>query len=148
MCTTCNHWILYMWFVLVILCNRFKLYLKKVCEYQDMSKTKTLLYVSPVCAHERHILTFTIRQTKADVSRNWGALHRGSTWRDKRCILFDVCCSPFDSSEKMKPLSISKQSVSSRKSSVYSWTAPNTPSFTEKYFIVSTNKNKLSLKIR
>lgn len=45
--------------------------------------------------------------------------------------------SPFDSSEKMRPLSVSRQSVSSRKSSVYSWTAPSTPSFTEKYFIVS-----------
>ncbi|KAF3856772.1 hypothetical protein F7725_017495 [Dissostichus mawsoni] len=42
---------------------------------------------------------------------------------------------PFDSSEKMRPLSVSRQSVSSRKSSVYSWTAPSTPSFTEKYFI-------------
>ncbi|KAM4740352.1 RIPOR family member 3 isoform 2-T3 [Anableps anableps] len=42
---------------------------------------------------------------------------------------------PFDSSEKTRPLSVSKQSVSSRKGSVYSWTAPNTPSFTEKYFM-------------
>lgn len=50
-------------------------------------------------------------------------------------LQLEVTWNPFDSSEKMKPLSISKQSVSSRKSSVYSWTAPNTPSFTEKYFI-------------
>ncbi|XP_014864191.1 PREDICTED: protein FAM65C isoform X1 [Poecilia mexicana] len=50
-------------------------------------------------------------------------------------LQLEVTWNPFDSSEKMKPLSVSKQSVSSRKGSVYSWTAPNTPSFTEKYFI-------------
>uniref|UniRef100_A0A3P8U7W9 RIPOR family member 3 n=1 Tax=Amphiprion percula TaxID=161767 RepID=A0A3P8U7W9_AMPPE len=50
-------------------------------------------------------------------------------------LQLEVTWNPFDSSEKMRPLSISKQSVSSRKSSVYSWTAPSTPSFTEKYFI-------------
>uniref|UniRef100_A0A3B5KR23 FAM65 N-terminal domain-containing protein n=1 Tax=Xiphophorus couchianus TaxID=32473 RepID=A0A3B5KR23_9TELE len=51
-------------------------------------------------------------------------------------LQLEVTWNPFDSSEKMKPLSVSKQSVLSRKGSVYSWTAPNTPSFTEKYFIV------------
>ncbi|KAJ0023467.1 hypothetical protein NQD34_003366 [Periophthalmus magnuspinnatus] len=50
-------------------------------------------------------------------------------------LQLEVSWNPFDSSEKMRPLSISRQSVSSRKSSVYSWTAPNTPSFTEKYFM-------------
>ncbi|XP_017160072.1 RIPOR family member 3 isoform X1 [Poecilia reticulata] len=50
-------------------------------------------------------------------------------------LQLEVTWNPFDSSEKMKPLSVSKQSVSSRKGSVYSWTAPNTPSFTEKYFM-------------
>uniref|UniRef100_A0AAQ5X614 FAM65 N-terminal domain-containing protein n=1 Tax=Amphiprion ocellaris TaxID=80972 RepID=A0AAQ5X614_AMPOC len=50
-------------------------------------------------------------------------------------LQLEVTWNPFDSSEKMRPLSVSKQSVSSRKSSVYSWTAPSTPSFTEKYFI-------------
>ncbi|XP_043977707.1 RIPOR family member 3 [Gambusia affinis] len=50
-------------------------------------------------------------------------------------LQLEVTWNPFDSSEKMKPLSVSKQSVLSRKGSVYSWTAPNTPSFTEKYFI-------------
>lgn len=50
-------------------------------------------------------------------------------------LQLEVTWNPFDSSEKMRPLTVSKQSVSSRKSSVYSWTAPSTPSFTEKYFI-------------
>ncbi|XP_030276374.1 RIPOR family member 3 isoform X1 [Sparus aurata] len=50
-------------------------------------------------------------------------------------LQLEVTWNPFDSSEKMRPLSVSRQSVSSRKSSVYSWTAPSTPSFTEKYFI-------------
>ncbi|XP_028261692.1 RIPOR family member 3 isoform X2 [Parambassis ranga] len=50
-------------------------------------------------------------------------------------LQLEVIWNPFDSSEKMRPLSVSRQSVSSRKSSVYSWTAPSTPSFTEKYFI-------------
>ncbi|XP_072541042.1 RIPOR family member 3 isoform X1 [Salminus brasiliensis] len=54
------------------------------------------------------------------------------------CLLgFSVCiCSPFDSGE-VKPVmsSASRQSVHSRKGSVYSWTPPNTPSFTEKYFL-------------
>uniref|UniRef100_A0A3Q1GDZ2 RIPOR family member 3 n=1 Tax=Acanthochromis polyacanthus TaxID=80966 RepID=A0A3Q1GDZ2_9TELE len=50
-------------------------------------------------------------------------------------LQLEVTWNPFDSSEKMRPLSVSKQSVSSRKNSVYSWTAPSTPSFTEKYFI-------------
>lgn len=54
-----------------------------------------------------------------------------------KCFVCVCTCSPFDSAEKMRPLSVSRQSVSSRKSSVYSWTAPSTPSFTEKYFIVS-----------
>uniref|UniRef100_UPI0037E953C7 RIPOR family member 3 n=1 Tax=Semicossyphus pulcher TaxID=241346 RepID=UPI0037E953C7 len=50
-------------------------------------------------------------------------------------LQLEVTWNPFDSSEKIRPLSVSRQSVSSRKSSVYSWTAPSTPSFTEKYFI-------------
>lgn len=50
-------------------------------------------------------------------------------------LQLEVTWNAFDSSEKMKPLSVSRLSVSSRKSSVYSWTAPNTPSFTEKYFM-------------
>ncbi|KAM7401580.1 hypothetical protein PAMP_016885 [Pampus punctatissimus] len=50
-------------------------------------------------------------------------------------LQLEVTWNPFDSTEKMRPLSVSRQSVSSRKSSVYSWTAPSTPSFTEKYFI-------------
>ncbi|XP_078139727.1 RIPOR family member 3 [Centroberyx gerrardi] len=50
-------------------------------------------------------------------------------------LQLEVTWNPFDSSEKMRPVSPSRQSVSSRKSSVYSWTAPSTPSFTEKYFI-------------
>ncbi|KAM4583489.1 RIPOR family member 3 [Fundulus diaphanus] len=50
-------------------------------------------------------------------------------------LQLEVTWSPFDGGEKMKPLSVSKQSVSSRKGSIYSWTAPNTPSFTEKYFM-------------
>ncbi|KAI4888091.1 hypothetical protein NFI96_021972 [Prochilodus magdalenae] len=43
---------------------------------------------------------------------------------------------PFDSGE-VKPItsSASRQSVHSRKGSMYSWTPPNTPSFTEKYFL-------------
>lgn len=50
-------------------------------------------------------------------------------------LQLEVSWNPFDSSEKLKPVSISRHSVPSRKSSVYSWTAPNTPSFTEKYFM-------------
>uniref|UniRef100_A0A3Q0RJH6 RIPOR family member 3 n=1 Tax=Amphilophus citrinellus TaxID=61819 RepID=A0A3Q0RJH6_AMPCI len=52
-------------------------------------------------------------------------------------LQLEVTWNPFDSTEKLRPLPTNKQSVSSRKSSVYSWTAPSTPSFTEKYFIVS-----------
>ncbi|KAM9362300.1 RIPOR family member 3 [Symphorus nematophorus] len=50
-------------------------------------------------------------------------------------LQLEVTWNPFDSAEKLRPLSVSRQSVSSRKSSVYSWTAPSTPSFTEKYFL-------------
>ncbi|XP_019899990.2 RIPOR family member 3 isoform X4 [Esox lucius] len=44
--------------------------------------------------------------------------------------------SPFDSGD-VRPITTasSRQSIHSRKGSVYSWTPPNTPSFTEKYFI-------------
>uniref|UniRef100_A0A3B3D102 FAM65 N-terminal domain-containing protein n=1 Tax=Oryzias melastigma TaxID=30732 RepID=A0A3B3D102_ORYME len=52
-------------------------------------------------------------------------------------LQLEVVWSPFDSAERFRPLSISKASVSSRKSSIYSWTPPSTPSFTEKYFMVS-----------
>ncbi|XP_059184987.1 RIPOR family member 3 [Centropristis striata] len=48
-------------------------------------------------------------------------------------LQLEVSWNPFDSAEKMRALS--RRSASSRKSSVYSWTAPGTPSFTEKYFI-------------
>ncbi|XP_029906465.1 RIPOR family member 3 isoform X2 [Myripristis murdjan] len=50
-------------------------------------------------------------------------------------LQLEVSWNPFDSSERMRAVSPSRQSVSSRKGSVYSWTAPSTPSFTEKYFI-------------
>ncbi|XP_054473540.1 RIPOR family member 3 [Anoplopoma fimbria] len=50
-------------------------------------------------------------------------------------LQLEVTWNPFDSAERMRPLSVSRQSVSSRKNSMYSWTAPSTPSFTEKYFI-------------
>ncbi|KAM8867778.1 RIPOR family member 3 isoform 2-T2 [Synchiropus picturatus] len=50
-------------------------------------------------------------------------------------LQLEVTWNPFDSSEKMRPLSVSRHSAASRKSSVYSWTAPSTPSFTEKYFL-------------
>ncbi|GLD61228.1 protein FAM65C [Lates japonicus] len=42
-------------------------------------------------------------------------------------LQLEVTWNPFDSAEKMKPLSISRQSVSSRKSSVYSWTDTEHP---------------------
>ncbi|XP_029947884.1 RIPOR family member 3-like isoform X3 [Salarias fasciatus] len=45
-------------------------------------------------------------------------------------LQLEVSWSPLDSVPQPRPLS-----VSSRKSSVYSWTAPNTPSFSEKYFM-------------
>ncbi|XP_056157871.1 RIPOR family member 3 [Lampris incognitus] len=44
-------------------------------------------------------------------------------------LQLEVTWNPFDSSEKMSLVS------PTRKNSVYSWTAPSTPSFTEKYFI-------------
>uniref|UniRef100_A0A3P9ICM3 FAM65 N-terminal domain-containing protein n=1 Tax=Oryzias latipes TaxID=8090 RepID=A0A3P9ICM3_ORYLA len=50
-------------------------------------------------------------------------------------LQLEVSWSPFDSAERFRPQSISRTSVSSRKSSIYSWTAPSTPSFTEKYFM-------------
>ncbi|XP_016367757.1 protein FAM65C isoform X1 [Sinocyclocheilus rhinocerous] len=51
-------------------------------------------------------------------------------------LQLEVVWNPFDSSE-VRPLtaSTSRQSIHSRKGSVYSWTPPNTPSFTEKYFL-------------
>ncbi|KAK7145225.1 hypothetical protein R3I94_011355 [Phoxinus phoxinus] len=51
-------------------------------------------------------------------------------------LQLEVVWNPFDSSE-VRPLtaSASRQSIHSRKGSVYSWTPPNTPSFTEKYFL-------------
>ncbi|XP_013870796.1 RIPOR family member 3 [Austrofundulus limnaeus] len=50
-------------------------------------------------------------------------------------LQLEVTWNPFDGGEKMRTPSVSRQSLSSRKSSVYSWTAPNTPSFTEKYYL-------------
>ncbi|XP_028855049.1 RIPOR family member 3 isoform X2 [Denticeps clupeoides] len=51
-------------------------------------------------------------------------------------LQLEVVWNPFDSGE-VRPLfsSPSRQSLPSRKGSLYSWTPPNTPSFTEKYFI-------------
>ncbi|XP_016388106.1 protein FAM65C-like [Sinocyclocheilus rhinocerous] len=51
-------------------------------------------------------------------------------------LQLEVVWNPFDSCE-VRPLtaSASRQSIHSRKGSVYSWTPPNTPSFTEKYFL-------------
>ncbi|XP_046880513.1 RIPOR family member 3 isoform X3 [Hypomesus transpacificus] len=51
-------------------------------------------------------------------------------------LQLEVLWNPFDSRE-VKPVSTSpsRQSLPSRKSSMYSWSAPNTPSFTEKYFM-------------
>ncbi|XP_063070866.1 RIPOR family member 3 [Engraulis encrasicolus] len=51
-------------------------------------------------------------------------------------LQLEVMWNPFDSGE-VRPLvaSASRLSLPSRKGSVYSWTPPNTPSFTEKYFI-------------
>ncbi|XP_031423809.1 RIPOR family member 3 isoform X2 [Clupea harengus] len=51
-------------------------------------------------------------------------------------LQLEVIWNPFDSGE-MRPVvsSASRLSLPSRKGSVYSWTPPNTPSFTEKYFI-------------
>ncbi|XP_051986250.1 RIPOR family member 3-like [Xyrauchen texanus] len=51
-------------------------------------------------------------------------------------LQLEVVWNPFDSSE-VRPItaSVSRQSIHSRKGSVYSWTPPNSPSFTEKYFL-------------
>uniref|UniRef100_A0A4W5MGU9 RIPOR family member 3 n=1 Tax=Hucho hucho TaxID=62062 RepID=A0A4W5MGU9_9TELE len=51
-------------------------------------------------------------------------------------LQLEVVWNPFDSGE-MRPITTasSRQSIHSRKGSVYSWIPPNTPSFTEKYFI-------------
>ncbi|XP_076869921.1 RIPOR family member 3 isoform X2 [Brachyhypopomus gauderio] len=51
-------------------------------------------------------------------------------------LQLEVVWSPFDSGEG-KPVvsSASRQSVQSRKGLMYNWTPPNTPSFTEKYFL-------------
>ncbi|KAJ8358896.1 hypothetical protein SKAU_G00154210 [Synaphobranchus kaupii] len=51
-------------------------------------------------------------------------------------LQLEVVWNPFDSAE-MRPVSSasSRLSVHSRKGSLYGWTPPNTPSFTEKYFI-------------
>ncbi|XP_054640892.1 RIPOR family member 3 [Dunckerocampus dactyliophorus] len=50
-------------------------------------------------------------------------------------LQLEVTWNPLDSAERAGPLSISKQWGSSRKTSVHSWTAPSTPSFSEKYFL-------------
>ncbi|XP_019899989.2 RIPOR family member 3 isoform X3 [Esox lucius] len=51
-------------------------------------------------------------------------------------LQLEVVWNPFDSGD-VRPITTasSRQSIHSRKGSVYSWTPPNTPSFTEKYFI-------------
>ncbi|MFT7801251.1 protein FAM65C isoform X2 [Arapaima gigas] len=54
-------------------------------------------------------------------------------------LQLEVVWNPFDSVEvKAMTTSPSKLSISSRKNSMYSWTPPSTPSFTEKYFISMT----------
>uniref|UniRef100_A0A4W4DZT0 FAM65 N-terminal domain-containing protein n=1 Tax=Electrophorus electricus TaxID=8005 RepID=A0A4W4DZT0_ELEEL len=52
-------------------------------------------------------------------------------------LQLEVVWNPFDSGE-VKPVmsSASRQSIQSRKGLMYNWTPPNTPSFTEKYFLV------------
>uniref|UniRef100_A0A8C2JYK8 RIPOR family member 3 n=1 Tax=Cyprinus carpio TaxID=7962 RepID=A0A8C2JYK8_CYPCA len=59
-------------------------------------------------------------------------------------LQLEVVWNPFDSCE-VRPLtaSTSRQSIHSRKGSVYSWTPPNTPSFTEKYFLCVISNAKL-----
>ncbi|KAJ7998793.1 hypothetical protein DPEC_G00208610 [Dallia pectoralis] len=51
-------------------------------------------------------------------------------------LQLEVVWNPFDSGE-VRPITnaSSRQSIHSRKGSLYSWTPPNTPSFTEKYFL-------------
>uniref|UniRef100_A0A4W4DZS3 FAM65 N-terminal domain-containing protein n=1 Tax=Electrophorus electricus TaxID=8005 RepID=A0A4W4DZS3_ELEEL len=51
-------------------------------------------------------------------------------------LQLEVVWNPFDSGE-VKPVmsSASRQSIQSRKGLMYNWTPPNTPSFTEKYFL-------------
>lgn len=54
---------------------------------------------------------------------------------------FVSCCSPFDTENLfLSPGSTAKFSVGSRKSSLYNWTPPNTPSFRERYYLVSTRR--------
>lgn len=55
-------------------------------------------------------------------------------------LQLEVLWNPFDSSE-VRPItaSASRQSIH-RKGSIYSWTPPNTPSFTEKYFLSMMRK--------
>lgn len=53
-------------------------------------------------------------------------------------MLINVCVpSPFDSGEKGKRLSLSRLSVGARRNQLYGRTAGHSPSFTEKYFLVS-----------
>lgn len=57
-------------------------------------------------------------------------------WHLGLCIF---CYSPFDTENLfLSPGNTARFSVGSRKSSLYNWTPPNTPSFREKYYLVST----------
>ncbi|XP_066558175.1 RIPOR family member 3 [Amia ocellicauda] len=52
-------------------------------------------------------------------------------------LQLELLWDPFDNGGEMRPVtgSVSKLSAPSRKGSLYNWTPPSTPSFTEKYFM-------------
>lgn len=54
-------------------------------------------------------------------------------------LRLEVLWNPFDTENLfLSPGSTAKFSVGSRKSSLYNWTPPNTPSFRERYYLVSS----------
>uniref|UniRef100_A0A8D2PIA0 RIPOR family member 3 n=1 Tax=Zosterops lateralis melanops TaxID=1220523 RepID=A0A8D2PIA0_ZOSLA len=58
-------------------------------------------------------------------------------------LRLEVLWNPFDTENLfLSPGSTAKFSVGSRKSSLYNWTPPNTPSFRERYYLVSTGRGK------
>uniref|UniRef100_A0A8C6ZJ75 RIPOR family member 3 n=1 Tax=Nothoprocta perdicaria TaxID=30464 RepID=A0A8C6ZJ75_NOTPE len=58
-------------------------------------------------------------------------------------LQLEVLWNPFDTDNLfLSPGTTAKFSVGSRKSSLYNWTPPNTPSFREKYYLVSMRKTK------
>ncbi|XP_061487263.1 RIPOR family member 3 isoform X2 [Rhineura floridana] len=58
-------------------------------------------------------------------------------------LQLEVLWNPFDSESLiLSPGSASKFSAGSRKSSIYSWTPPNTPSFREKYYLSVLQQEK------